>query len=108
MAASRDWATEPPDGFDWDPAKYAEALREHATRFEVAILVFDDPQRIEAFDDREPYGEDRFYAIGMALDRLVRVAFTLRGEHDEVTRIITAFKASSSDRRRYERSRKKR
>lgn len=103
-----DWANNPPEGFDWDPAKYAEALMEHRVRLEIAALVFDDPYLIEAYDDREPYGEDRFYAIGMAIDRLLRVAFTLRGEHDEVTRIITAFKATTNERRRYERNRKDR
>ena len=99
-----DWANDPPDGFEWEPAKYAEALAEHKVRFEIAGLVFDDSDRIEAYDDREPYGEHRFYAIGTAIDRILRVAFTLRGEHDEMTRIITAYRASPSERRRYERS----
>jgi len=31
----------------------------------VGISVFDDPYRLEAYDNREAYGEDRFVTIGM-------------------------------------------
>ena len=106
MVANRDWANKPPDGFDWDPAKYAEALDRHRVRFEIAALVFDDPDRLERYDDRDDYGEDRFSVVGLAGGRVLRVAFTLRGEHDEITRIITGFAASPAERRAYERSRR--
>ncbi len=104
----RDWAHEPPDGFDWDPDKYVEARRTHRVRLEIAALVFNDPHRLESYDDRDEYGEDRFYVIGLADGRMLRVAFTLRGEQDETTRIITGFDASRTERRAYERSRKRR
>ena len=108
MDAPRDWANEPPEGFDWDPVKYAETLAGHRVRLEIAALVFDDPDRLERYDDREDYGEDRFSAIGFAGGRILRVAFTLRGEHDDITRIVTAFVASPAEQRAYERSRKRR
>ena len=101
----RDWANEPPPGFDWDPPKYVEALERHRVRLEIAALVFDDPDRLERYDDRDDYGEDRFSAIGFAGGRILRVAFTFRGEHDEITRIITGFVASPAERKAYERSR---
>ena len=61
-----DWANNPPEGFDWDPAKYAEALMEHRVRLEIAALVFDDPYLIEAYDDRQPYGVGRIGSMPSA------------------------------------------
>jgi len=42
---------------------------------------------IEWQDDREDYGEDRFVIIGMVSNRLLFVAYTMRGE---AIRIISA------------------
>ncbi len=57
-----------------------------------------DPFSIEWFDDREPYGEDRFAIIGMVEGRLLYVAYTMRGD---VIRIISARGAEPYERRRY-------
>ncbi len=55
------------DDFEWDPQKVATNHADHGISFEVARYVFDDPAAIEALDDREDYGEDRFNITGMAV-----------------------------------------
>ena len=60
--------------------------------------MFKDPFAVEWLDDREPYGEDRFVIIGMVEDRLLYVAYTMRGD---VIRIISARGAEPYEKRRY-------
>ncbi len=42
----------------WDPQKNRINQRVHRVRFEDAQAVFDDPQALNEYDDRD-YGEDR-------------------------------------------------
>ena len=60
--------------------------------------VFKDPFAIEWLDDRENYDEDRFVTIGMVSNRLLFVAYTMRGES---IRIISARGAEQHESRRY-------
>jgi uncharacterized protein len=46
--------------FEWDPLKADSNLHKHHMSFEDASRVFLDPKRIETFDGREAYGEDRW------------------------------------------------
>jgi uncharacterized DUF497 family protein len=66
--------------------------------FETAKLVFSDPFALEWLDDRFDYGEERFAILGMAADRLLFVAFTVR---DDVVRIVSARAAEPHERRKY-------
>jgi uncharacterized protein len=50
--------------FDWDTGKAQTNLRKHRVSFEDAARVFLDPNRIEHFDGRETYGEDRWKTVG--------------------------------------------
>lgn len=84
--------------FDWDPAKAASNEAEHGITFDIACIVFNDPFAVEWFDDRENYGEDRYVILGMADDRLLYVAYTMRGD---VIRIISARGAEPHERRQY-------
>lgn len=84
--------------FDWDDAKAAANLARHGVSFEMAARVFDDPFAIEFLDDREDYGEERFISIGMAEDRILFVAYAIRGD---VIRIISARAAEPYEKRRY-------
>lgn len=65
--------------FEWDSDKAARNLRKHRVSLEDAIEVFFDPQRIEALDDRENYGEERWKTVGMAAPALLAVVYTVRG-----------------------------
>jgi len=44
---------------EWDPAKNLMNQRKHGIRFESAQMIFQDPDRIDEYDDRE-YGEERW------------------------------------------------
>ena len=51
---------------EWDADKAAQNLKKHGVAFEDAMLVFYDSGRIETYDGREDYGEDRWATIGLA------------------------------------------
>jgi uncharacterized DUF497 family protein len=84
--------------FQWDDNKAAENYAAHGVRFEAARDVFKDPFALEWLDDREPYGEDRFVILGMVENRLLYVAYTMRGDK---IRIISARGAEPHERRQY-------
>lgn len=66
------------------------------------MLVFDDLDAI-AFQDRDVAGEQRWQTIGWAQTAIVVVAHAIGEERgDEVIRIISARKATPSERRLYE------
>ena len=85
--------------FEWDDQKAATNLAKHGVSFEEAITVLDDPNAIEAPDLIEP---DRYITIGRS--DLLRVLFVVHLEiaRSGRTRIISARKASPSQRRKYE------
>jgi uncharacterized DUF497 family protein len=91
--------------YEWDDEKNQENMRKHGMSLSAGISIFSDPYRIEAYDDRVSYGEDRFYTIGMDVEtRTLYVCYTTRGEGD-ATRLISVRKAESYERRLYERQR---
>jgi uncharacterized DUF497 family protein len=60
--------------------------------------VFKDAFAIEQVDDRQNYGKERWTILGMARDRLLFVAYTMRGDR---IRIISARAAEPCERREY-------
>ena len=86
------------DDFEWDDAKAEENDVRHGVSFEAARLAFDDAFAVVREDRRRSYGEDRFVLLGMVEERLLAVAYTLRGER---ARIISARTAEPQERRRY-------
>ncbi len=86
------------DDFEWDDAKAARNVAGHGVTFEVARLAFDDPFAVAREDRRQRYGEERYLLLGMVQDRLLAVAYALRGGR---VRIISARLAESQERRRY-------
>jgi uncharacterized DUF497 family protein len=84
--------------FEWDDSKAAENYERHGVSFETATGVFDDPFALEWIDDRYDYGEARYGILGMAGDRLLFVAYTVRGNY---IRMISARGAVPYERRRY-------
>ena len=89
-----------PMEFEWDANK---AIRKHGIRFEEAVLVFDDPRHLSR-QDRYENGEYRWQTIGLVHGIIViMVAHSVRFESGtEVIRIISARKADSKERNRYE------
>jgi uncharacterized protein len=60
--------------------------------------VFNDAFAIEQMEDRRNYGEERWTILGMARDRLLLVACTMRGDR---IRIISVRAADPYERREY-------
>ena len=88
---------------EWDNDKNRRNLLKHDVRFETAALVFDDPYMLT---ERDPSteGEDRWHTMGSVAPGVVLFVvhtwFEQNGE--EVIRIISARRAESRERRRYE------
>jgi uncharacterized DUF497 family protein len=91
--------------FEWDDDKDAANQAKHDVSFTLACRVFFDPNRIEKYDYRQDYGEDRWITIGHADIALLFVAYTIRGEADEIIRLISARKANEQERRAYHKTR---
>jgi len=59
--------------FEWDIKKALANQSKHGVCFEDAAQVFLDPNRIETFDGREAYGEDRWKTVGLVSLALLAV-----------------------------------
>ena len=95
--------------FEWDDDKAEANRRKHRVAFDDAMRVLADEEadrfHLEFEDARRDYGELRIatYAPDPAARAMLYViVWTRRGEHDEITRIISARPAGSKDRKFYE------
>jgi uncharacterized DUF497 family protein len=81
-------------------AKSRTNTAKHGVSFEEAITVFDDPLFANFFDPDHSDFENRFICVGLSRhDRLLVVSYTERGD---VLRLISARKATASERDTYE------
>ena len=85
--------------FEYDSAKAASNVLKHGVSFELATRVFFDPFRIEAHDQSENYGEDRWATIGMVDYGVLYVVYTVRD--GDTIRLISARKANEKERKHY-------
>ncbi len=86
--------------FEWDELKSFANVRKHGLSFADAPQLFASPMLVEE-DDREAYGEQRWFGIGFLQGRIIALIWT---EPDEETvRIISMRRALNHERRRYER-----
>jgi uncharacterized protein len=90
-----------PYDFEWDERKNQINRIKHGIDFADAIHVFFDERLLTRTDEREDYGEVRVQAIGMSSERVLFVVYTER--HENTIRMISARKASKSERSTYER-----
>ena len=83
---------------EWDPQKAASNKRKHGISFHEAVTCFADPSGLLLEDEVHP---NRLVLIGVSEQS--RVLYTVFAElADDVVRIITARKATTHERRRYE------
>jgi uncharacterized DUF497 family protein len=83
---------------EWDPEKAAANLKKHGIDFADAATVLSDELAITIRD--EAADEERFVTMGVdALGRVLVVAYAWSGGEP---RIISARKATRSERRQYE------
>jgi|SRR5215831_14874204 len=89
--------------FEWDPNKDKANQAKHGISFDVAALVFDDPLAVTVWDCIVD-GEERWWTTGSPDGiRVLAVAITFRFHEDrEAIRIISARKATPSERKVYE------
>jgi uncharacterized DUF497 family protein len=88
--------------YEWDDAKAERNERKHGITFEVAILVFDDPN-CALFVERVQDGEERWHAIGSVMGAVIlTVVHTYYAEATgETIRIISARNATAQERKLY-------
>ncbi len=89
--------------FEWDARKAAANLRKHGVSFDEATTVFADPDALDGPDLDHSEHEARFLRLGRSLaDRVLMLAYTIRGSGDaETIRIISARRASRKERAAY-------
>lgn len=86
--------------FEWDPEKAKANLRNHKFSFEEAQTVFDDPLFLIFSDPDHSIEENRFMVMGESTkNRLLVVSYT---ERPPATRLISARKATRTERNNYE------
>ena len=83
----------------WDPAKARSNLKKHGVSFADMETVFYGPFAI-SFEDPGSTDENRYVVVGMdALSRVVVVVYAYR---NVAVRLISARKATKSEREAYE------
>jgi uncharacterized DUF497 family protein len=86
--------------FVWDQRKADLNLRKHGVSFQEATSVFADTLSITIPDPDHSASETRFLDLGLShRNRLLVVSYTERGK---IIRIISARRASQSERKDYE------
>ena len=86
--------------FEWDPAKARINRRKHRVTFEEAATVYGDALALTYPDPDHSISEQRFITVGMSSAR--RVLIVAHAERGESIRIISARKATQSERKQYE------
>jgi uncharacterized DUF497 family protein len=89
---------------EWDEEKNRLNLKRHKIRFETATVVFDDPRAVTIPDRLHDEEEERFITLGRLEGNIILFVVNTEREADgeEVIRIISARKATPSERKIYE------
>lgn len=86
--------------FEWDEGKARVNVEKHQVSFAEASTIFNDPLLRIRDDPGHSSTEDRYIAIGQSiLGRILVIAYTYR---NDMFRIISARKATRTERRAYE------
>ena len=86
--------------FEWDEKKAKENFRKHKVSFEEAKTIFADPFLMTFPDPEHSDSEQRYLNIGISSKgRVLVLVHTERGGN---TRIINCRKATTNERRAYE------
>lgn len=87
--------------FTWRAAKRRSNLARHKIDLADAQHIWRNPV-IEAYDDRDDYGEDRYRAIGHVNGRVLFVVYTTNADDpDEVYHLISARRATNEEAQAY-------
>ncbi|MBF0443391.1 MAG: BrnT family toxin [Oligoflexales bacterium] len=89
---------------EWDPVKAAKNFKKHRVSFELATTVFDDPFAL-SIPDQYLHAEERWITLGVTINQTMIVVVHTEiciFQGMETIRIISARKATSKERRWYE------
>jgi uncharacterized DUF497 family protein len=87
--------------FEFDPGKAASNLTKHGVSFDEAATALLDELAL-AYEDVDSEDEPRWKLVGMsAFGALLMVVYTLRGEHGETPRLISARPATKQEETAY-------
>lgn len=97
------WPTSRMPRFEWDSEKARRNLSKHGVTFEDAMLVWDDPLHLIAFDRIEG-GEERWHVMGTAGGVVVLLVVHTYPDQENLdrVRIVGARRATPHERRAYE------
>lgn len=87
--------------FDWDQRKNAHNQRKHGVSFEEAETVFLDDQALLLDDPDHSSREDRFILLGLSAAVRVLVVCHCYRASGNVIRLISARKATATERKGY-------
>jgi len=87
--------------FEWDPRKDSANQRKHGVSFEEAQSVFFDENAVQFYDEHHSEQEDRFIMLGLSIRSRILVVCHCERESRNVIRIISARKATRSERKYY-------
>ncbi|MPZ77792.1 MAG: BrnT family toxin [Deltaproteobacteria bacterium] len=90
--------------FDWDPRKAKSNRLKHGVSFEEAATAFLDPAGLDGEDLEHSESEARRLRLAKSsLSRVLVIAYTIRSrDNEEITRIISARRASRKEKNKYE------
>lgn len=88
--------------FEWDENKALANIKKHGVSFEEARAVFYDDYAVLFDDPDHSEAEDRFLIIGMSSEKGVCIVIHCYRSEDERIRIISARKATRTERSIYE------
>lgn len=86
--------------FDWNETKASSHLSKHRISFEEAKTVFNDALYVDFYDPDHSDEEERYLIVRVSdRERLIIVSYT---ERNDLIRLISARKATQSEREAYE------
>jgi uncharacterized protein len=88
--------------FEWDKTKAAQNLKKHGVSFDEAKTAFFDDFAIQFYDSDHSDQEDRFILLGLSSFSKVLVVCHCVRDTESVVRIISARKATKSEKKFYQ------
>jgi uncharacterized DUF497 family protein len=79
---------------EYDDEKNRRNIEERGLPFDLATLVFADPNKVEDIDGRRDYGETRYVTYGLVDGDRLRLCWTPRGDR---IRVISLYKVHIKD-----------
>ena len=87
--------------FEWDPVKSRTNAGKHGVTFDEATTVFSDERALVIEDPDHSEAEERFILLGLSMKLRVLVVCHCLRESAGTIRIISARKATRSERQQY-------